>query len=122
MLPALAWRRVPGASDRRQGLISDPLHHCFKVVAHLARELQPFDGRRRAQQRQYANVIRRQRAADGVRAFDQSIQLLEIGKKIADVATRIGPQFDEVTNRFALAQIVVVDGRDRCEFRQPSRG
>ena len=96
--------------------MSDPLHQCFKVVAHLARELQPFDGRCRAQQRQYANVIRRQRAADGLRALDQSIQLLEVGKKIVDVATRVGAQFNEVTNRFALAQIVVVDGRDRREF------
>src|SRR3954469_2595106 len=66
---------APGASNRGQGLISDPMHHCFKVLTYFTRERQPFDGCHRTQQRQYTNVIRRERAAYCSRTFDQPIQL-----------------------------------------------
>src|SRR4051794_8747467 len=120
-LRSLLWR-PPGASDRGQGLISDPAHHCLKVLTYFARKRQPFDGCHRTQQRQYTNVIRRKLTTYCSRALDQSIQLFKVGEKIVDVATRVGAQFNEVTNGFALAQIVVVERRDRCEFRKPEQG
>src|ERR1700730_6108715 len=109
--------RATEPSDRRQGLISDTAHHRFKVISDIPWKLKPFDDGNGSKQGKHANIIERQGAVDRQWALDQSIEPCEAGHEVAYVASRVCPKLNEVAERFALAQIVVVERGDGGELR-----
>src|SRR5262245_9818460 len=62
---------------RRQRLVSDALHHGFKIFPDLVRETKPFDDGSRSKQWQDANIVEGQSTVDRQRALDQSIEFIK---------------------------------------------
>ena len=60
-----------------QRLVSDALHHGFKILPDFVRETKPFDDGSRSKQWQDANIVEGQSTVDRQRALDQSIEFLK---------------------------------------------
>ena len=88
----------------------------FEVVADPSREVEPLHDRSGPQQRQDANVIERERAVDRDRALDHAIERLEVRRQVLQVLPGVGAQLDEIADRLALAQRVVIERRHCREF------
>src|SRR5215831_4884413 len=107
------------SSYGRKRRVADVVHHRFEVVANLAREAQSFDDSCRAQQGQDPDIVKRELAVDGARALDQAIKLFQVRHELSDVLASVCPQFNEIAQGLALAQVIVIERCSTCEFRQP---